>query len=38
VLITESGSIEKYRVNCEDGSTFMARCELRQCAPLQGGQ
>jgi hypothetical protein len=32
-LVTDSGPVEKYRVNCADGSVFMARCELRQCAP-----
>jgi hypothetical protein len=38
MLITESGPMEKYRVNCVDGSIFMARCELRQCAPMSSSQ
>jgi len=34
-LITENGPVEVYRLNCQDGSVYLARCELRQCAPMQ---
>ena len=34
-LITETGPIEAYRVKCNDGKTFVARCELRQCKALR---
>ena len=30
-LMTEPGPIEVYRMQCENGKVFMARCELRQC-------
>ncbi|MBV8665927.1 MAG: hypothetical protein JO269_05515 [Burkholderiaceae bacterium] len=30
-LVGESGPVEHYRVSCDNGSVFMARCELRQC-------
>ncbi len=30
-LLTDQGPIEVYRLACGDGTTFMARCELRQC-------
>ena len=30
-LITQPGPVEVYRMRCEDGRVFMARCELRQC-------
>jgi hypothetical protein len=30
-LVTEPGPVEVYRMQCEDGKVFMARCELRQC-------
>ena len=33
-LITPKGAIEVYRVNCDDGRNFMAKCELRQCRPM----
>lgn len=32
--ITPKGPVEVYRVACEDGRNFMARCELRQCQPM----
>jgi hypothetical protein len=32
--ITPKGPTEIYRVNCEDGRVFMAKCELRQCQPM----
>jgi hypothetical protein len=33
-LITQPGPVEVYRMRCEDGKVFMARCELRQCKPM----
>jgi len=33
-LVSDAGPVEIYRMACDDGRTFMARCELRQCAPL----
>ena len=33
-LITEPGPIEVYRMRCQDGKVFMARCELRQCRKM----
>jgi hypothetical protein len=34
-LITEKGPVEIYRLQCDNGTTFMAQCELRQCRPLR---
>lgn len=34
-LITEKGPVEVYRMECDNGTTFMAECELRQCRPLR---
>ena len=34
-LITDGGPVEVYRLTCQDGSTYLARCELRQCMPMQ---
>jgi hypothetical protein len=34
-LITEPGPAEVYRMQCDNGKTFMARCELRQCKQMQ---
>ncbi len=33
-LVTPGGPVEIYRMQCDDGKVFMARCELRQCAPM----
>jgi len=33
-LITQPGPVEVYRMRCEDGRVFMARCELRQCRQM----
>ena len=33
-LITEPGPIEVYRMQCQNGQVFMARCELRQCKKM----
>lgn len=34
-LITQPGPVEVYRMQCDNGKVFMARCELRQCKPMQ---
>ena len=34
-LVTEPGPIEVYRMSCDNGKVFLARCELRQCKPMQ---
>lgn len=34
-LMTEKGPIEIYRMQCNDGRVFLARCELRQCKPMR---
>jgi hypothetical protein len=34
-LISNSGPVEQYRVNCQDGTAYLAKCELRQCSPMQ---
>jgi hypothetical protein len=33
-LVTESGPVEVYRMQCDNGKVFMARCELRQCRKM----
>jgi hypothetical protein len=33
-LVTPAGPVEVYRMVCESGRIFMARCELRQCKPM----
>lgn len=33
-LLTAQGPVEVYRMQCNNGSTFMAQCELRQCRPM----
>lgn len=33
-LITQAGPVEVYRMQCDDGKVFMARCELRQCRKM----
>jgi hypothetical protein len=33
-LVTEPGPVEVYRMRCDNGKVFMARCELRQCKPM----
>lgn len=33
-LVTEAGPVEVYRMLCENGKVFKARCELRQCKPM----
>jgi len=34
-LLTEKGPVEVYRMKCDNGTTFMAQCELRQCRPMR---
>ncbi|NEX61528.1 hypothetical protein [Noviherbaspirillum galbum] len=34
-LVTDKGPVEVYRLQCDNGTTFMAKCELRQCRPLR---
>ena len=34
-LITDKGPLEIYRMKCDNGTTFMAQCELRQCRPMR---
>lgn len=34
-LITEKGPVEVYRMQCDNGTTFLAQCELRQCRPMR---
>ena len=33
-LVTPAGPVEVYRMRCDDGRVFMARCELRQCRQM----
>lgn len=33
--ITAKGPIEVYRMNCDSGQVFLARCEFRQCKALR---
>ncbi|MGE5651519.1 MAG: hypothetical protein ACM34A_15095 [Bacillota bacterium] len=33
-LLTVKGPVEVYRMQCDNGTVFMARCELRQCRPM----
>lgn len=32
--VTPAGPVEVYRMRCDDGKTFMARCEMRQCKQM----
>lgn len=33
-LVTPAGPVEVYRMACDNGKMFLARCELRQCKPM----
>jgi hypothetical protein len=33
-LLTQPGPVEIYRMRCDSGKVFMARCELRQCKQM----
>lgn len=37
-LLTAQGPVEIYRMRCDEGGAFMARCELRQCQPMAAGK
>ena len=34
-LMSEPGPVEVYRMMCSNGKAYLAKCELRQCKPLQ---
>ncbi|HEY1042955.1 MAG TPA: hypothetical protein VGE60_03745 [Telluria sp.] len=34
-LVSDKGPVEVYRMACDNGQVFMARCEMRQCAPMK---
>jgi hypothetical protein len=34
-LITPTGPVEVYRMKCDNGTNFLAQCELRQCRPMR---
>lgn len=34
-LVTPAGPVEVYRMACDNGRVFLARCELRQCKPMR---
>jgi hypothetical protein len=33
-LVTPVGPVEVYRMRCDNGRVFMARCEMRQCRQM----
>jgi hypothetical protein len=33
-LVTETGPVEVYRMQCDNGKVFKARCEMRQCRQM----
>ena len=33
-LLSEPGPVEIYRMSCESGKVFIAKCELRQCRAM----
>ncbi|MES2259117.1 MAG: hypothetical protein V4724_11385 [Pseudomonadota bacterium] len=33
-LVSEPGPVEVYRMACDNGKIFMAKCELRQCKAM----
>ena len=33
-LVTEPGPVEVYRMKCDNGKVFVAKCELRQCRQM----
>lgn len=37
-LLARNGPIEVYRVDCDGGKVYMARCEMRQCSPMTNAQ
>ena len=37
-LVSEPGPVEIYRMACDNGKVFLARCELRQCSAMSAGR
>ena len=33
--VSNKGPIEVYKMQCDDGKVYLARCELRQCKPMK---
>jgi hypothetical protein len=33
-LVSEPGPVEIYRMTCESGKVYMAKCELKQCKAM----
>jgi|SRR5471030_373092 len=33
-LVSQTGPVEIYRMACENGQTYLAKCELRQCKAM----
>jgi len=33
-LVSQTGPVEVYRMACDNGQTYLAKCELRQCRAL----
>ena len=33
-LVSQPGPVEVYRMSCESGKVFLAKCELRQCKAM----
>lgn len=33
-LVSEPGPVEVYRMVCDNGTTYLAKCELRQCRTM----
>jgi len=36
-LVSQQGPVEVYRMACDNGKVFLARCELRQCTAMVQG-
>lgn len=34
-LLTDEGPVEVYRMACDTGAVFLAKCELRQCRSMK---
>lgn len=34
-LVSEPGPVEVYRMVCDNGTTYLAKCELRQCQAMR---
>jgi len=33
-LVSQTGPVEVYRMACDNGQTYLAKCELRQCKAM----